>query len=138
MSQALNVPTLYDLGGLSDLAKEIAGTLKAGNVIALTGDLGAGKTTFTRFLCDHLNLTSLVSSPTYGYLNIYDDKVAHFDLYRLSSKEDFFSLGFEEYLSESFISIIEWPEIINQYLPSSTIHIKLSHKDGKREITIND
>ncbi|MCH9617196.1 MAG: hypothetical protein SP4CHLAM5_10990 [Chlamydiia bacterium] len=117
----------------SSLAKEI----KAGQIITLSGDLGAGKTTFTKMLCKHLSIPEMISSPTYTYLNIYDDKVAHFDLYRLKSSEEFFGLGFEEYIGSAYIVIIEWPEKILTYLPENTIHICCKHSGNKREISIN-
>ena len=137
MSQSLPSTILCDLKQMSELAKQVANIITPSDVIALFGNLGTGKTTFTRFLCKHLSITSDISSPTYGYLNIYDDKITHFDLYRLTSSSDFFALGFEEYLHSSYISIIEWPEIIDQHLPKNTLRITISHKNSKREISFN-
>lgn len=118
-------------------ANSFSKKIKQGQVIALSGDLGAGKTTFTKMLCKHLGIDAIISSPTYTYLNIYDDKVAHFDLYRLKSAEEFFALGFEEYIDSSYIVIIEWPEKILNYLPKNTITIYSKHRVDKRELIIN-
>jgi tRNA threonylcarbamoyladenosine biosynthesis protein TsaE len=137
----MNVPrpftANFDLEEMDSFARDLAKEIQAGQVITLSGDLGAGKTTFTKMLCKHLSIHSMISSPTYTYLNIYDDKVAHFDLYRLKNPEDFFALGFEEYIDSPYIVIIEWPEKIFTYLPKNTINICCKHSGNKREITIN-
>lgn len=122
---------------MDKLAAKIAQKLLPGSIITLEGELGAGKTTFTAMLCKHLPLSSIASSPTFTYLNIYEDKVAHFDLYRLKNKEEFFALGFEEYLGAPFITIIEWPGILLKVLKNS-IAIKITHHQGKREVTIGN
>ncbi|MCH9621829.1 MAG: tRNA threonylcarbamoyladenosine biosynthesis protein TsaE [Chlamydiia bacterium] len=126
----------YDLNEMDLVASKIAQTLRPGDIITLKGDLGAGKTTFARFLCKHLGIKSIISSPTFTYLNIYEDKVAHFDLYRLKNKDQFFALGFEEYIESEFITLIEWPEIIEAHLPQDTIRVSFSHVNSKRRIEI--
>ena len=128
---------LCDLEQMEDLAQRLSKKIKPSSCITISGDLGAGKTTFVRFLCKNLAKDSIVSSPTYSYLNIYDDSIAHFDLYRIKTKEQFFSLGLEEYIDSDFITLIEWPEIITDILPSNTIEISILHKDNKREIQIS-
>jgi len=128
---------LCDLNEMDGLAKSLAQKLKPGDTIALFGDLGAGKTTFSTMLTNHLGICAEISSPTFTYLNIYEDRIAHFDLYRLSEKEQFFALGFEEYLDSEFITLIEWPEIIDSILPSNTIRISISHEGEKRRIEIS-
>jgi tRNA threonylcarbamoyladenosine biosynthesis protein TsaE len=123
-----------DLLEMKSLAAALAKRLERGSTIALSGDLGAGKTTFAQMLCKELGINQPISSPTFTYLNIYEDKVAHFDLYRLENKEAFFALGFEEYLDSEFITLIEWPEIIEDVLPEGTIHLKFTHYEDKRRI----
>jgi len=129
---------ICDLHEMDQLAATLAKKLKPSDVITLSGKLGSGKTTFSKFLCKHLGIASVVSSPTFTYLNIYDDKVAHFDLYRLKSKENFFELGFEEYLESTFITLIEWPELIEDSLGSSAIKINFIHHENKREVSFYD
>jgi tRNA threonylcarbamoyladenosine biosynthesis protein TsaE len=126
-----------DILEMENLAFNLSKKLFPGMIIALCGEVGSGKTTFTKMLCKYLSITSEVLSPTYTYLSIYDEKVAHFDLYRLKSHKDFFSLGFEEYFEGDYITIIEWPELIKSYLPENTIFLDFSHKDNKRRIKIN-
>ncbi len=110
-------------------------------VIALHGDLGAGKTTFVRGMCQSaLESVRDVSSPTFTYLHIYADRPAfpiyHFDLYRLRSEEEFLLAGFGEYLNHPGWCFIEWPERIASILPKDTLHIKLSHvAEGERLIS---
>lgn len=139
------------------LASTFAKTLKEGDVVVLDGDLGAGKTAFTKGVAKGLGIQNLVSSPTFTILHEYIKKdkntdgiknIYHFDVYRLIDEEDFFSLGFDEYLEEeNSVCIIEWGEKIKDCLPQSTINIcihrinifdeVLDEKiDGKREFEI--
>lgn len=107
------------------VAKLIASQLKSNGILALYGDLGAGKTFFTIAFCHYLGLPDYVSSPSYVLLNEYSNQevnVKHFDLYRLSSVEEAFELGLPEIFSQD-IHIIEWPDIINEILPLDTISI---------------
>lgn len=117
----------------SDLAKKIAPRLQLGSVIALYGQLGAGKTYFTQQLCKFLGVTENVSSPSYVLMNEYRGifPITHIDLYRLSSPEEVLELGFYDMI-EHRITIIEWPEIAEQFLPPKTIKINLKFADNHR------
>jgi tRNA threonylcarbamoyladenosine biosynthesis protein TsaE len=106
-----------------------AKTLPPGSVIALSGDLGSGKTTFMQGLVRGLGGSKvIVQSPTFVYLHHYPTTppVFHFDLYRLRSADDFLAMGFEEYFETEGITAIEWPERIASILPASAIKIQLS------------
>lgn len=120
-----------------NLAQEIAPKLQLGSVIALTGELGAGKTFFTQQLCRFLGVTEIVSSPSYVLMNEYQGKhpIVHIDLYRLSSPEEVLELGFYD-MMEHRITIIEWPEIALEFLPPNTIYITIRFVDGIREAEI--
>ena len=109
------------------LANSLAKKLKAGNVLALTGGLGAGKTTFVKALAKALGSEDLVQSPTFVYLQIYDAPLPlfHFDLYRMRSSEDFLSMGFEEFFFKGGITLIEWPQIISHLLPADALHLDI-------------
>lgn len=137
MALSLECEYLCDLPSMQEIAKKLQAKLVPGSVVTITGNLGAGKTTFTNSLCKAIGITEVISSPTYTYMNIYEDKVCHFDLYRIKTKEQFFSLGLEEYIDSSFITIIEWPEIIEDILPENTISITIKHKEHKREVKIH-
>ncbi len=106
-------------------------------ILALQGDLGAGKTTFVQGLLNGLNIRDTAQSPTFTYLQIYENSLYHFDLYRLQSERDFLLLGFDEFLNAGKITVIEWPERIASLLPPDTCLIRLSHHQQNRiaEIT---
>lgn len=110
--------------------------LKEPSLLALQGDLGSGKTTFVQGLLNGLNIRDIAQSPTFTYLQIYEERLYHFDLYRLVSEKDFLHLGFDEFLSER-LAVIEWPEKIASLLPPETTLIKLFHHEHHRiaEIT---
>jgi len=125
------------------LAGSIAKKLKPGAVLALYGELGAGKTAFTNFLVKALGFVSRVQSPTFVVLRKYlggrnaIKVINHIDLYRLTNRKEIDYLGLEEILSEpGSISIIEWPELIEDLLPPNTMKIKFEHV-GEFERKIN-
>lgn len=99
-----------------DIAYEYAKTLKKGDVVVLSGDLGAGKTAFTKGVAKYFGLDG-VTSPTYAYLNVYGDLIYHYDCYRLSCGEDAERLGLTDYFNGDNICLIEWAENIEDALP---------------------
>lgn len=118
----------------------LASSLKSGSLVALFGDLGAGKTTLIKGIVSEISKihTEEICSPTFSYLNIYEEgqiPVYHFDLYRLNSVEEFLDLGFDEFLFGEGIACLEWSERIASILPSYTQNITLTY-DGadKRRI----
>lgn len=95
------------------------------HILLLKGNLGAGKTTFTQHLLRNLGSTDEVSSPTYAIVNEYDSPkgiIFHFDLYRMKSIDEVYDIGIEEYLDNSFLCIIEWPEIYEKELADFPHH----------------
>ena len=100
-------------------AKDLSKTIPYGSTIFMIGDLGSGKTTFTKGFAEGLGFSNEVQSPTYPILNEYsnsDNFIYHFDLYRLKSVSEFLEIGGIEYLSSTNgICIIEWPELINSF-----------------------
>jgi len=130
-------PNIYNQEQMYHLASFFAKKLSKGSVLALFGPLGGGKTTFVSSLVHHLSIKDPVTSPTFTYLHIYGDIVAHFDLYRLKHPNEFFSMGFEEYFSPNYITIIEWPDIIEEFLPKETLKLHFSHHGNKREVLSN-
>jgi tRNA threonylcarbamoyladenosine biosynthesis protein TsaE len=116
--------------------------LNKNDIVAFFGDLGAGKTTFIKGLVEEVNGTCKndVTSPTFVYMNIYAGSVDlyHFDLYRLKDEKQFMHMGFEEYLSNDGICLIEWAEKIKSNLPKNVIAISITHMgENKRKITIS-
>ena len=101
------------------LGQALARRLAPGDVIAYFGDLGAGKTAFTRGLAQGLGVTDLVTSPTYTIVNEYLSgriPLFHFDMYRLSSSDELFDIGWEDYLSRGGVCAVEWSENVEDAL----------------------
>jgi tRNA threonylcarbamoyladenosine biosynthesis protein TsaE len=115
---------------------ELAGMLQAGDVLALYGDLGSGKTTLVRGVARGLGVpeTCEITSPTFVLLNIYPGRmpVYHFDLYRLAGAPDLYDLGFEEYFFGRGVALIEWAEKAEILLPESVIRLRLTTVDDKK------
>ena len=121
------------------LAEQLAPLLHPGTVIAFDGDLGAGKTAFTRGLARGLGITDRVTSPTYTIVNEYDGKIPlfHFDMYRLASSEELFDIGWEDYLDRGGILAVEWSERISDALENPVrISIERAGGENDRRITI--
>lgn len=113
--------------------KRFASKLVANDIVALHGDLGAGKTTFVQGLLQGLNVSDVAQSPTFTYLQVYGN-VYHFDLYRLKEERDFILLGFEEFFDAGGIVVIEWPERIPSLLPPKAYRIELQHHTAGRTV----
>ncbi len=101
-----------------EIACEYAKTLVKGDVVILNGELGAGKTAFTKGVAKAFNLDG-VTSPTYAYLNIYGDLLYHYDFYRLSSGEEAMMLGLTDYFNGDNICILEWANNVSDVLPDN-------------------
>ena len=118
------------------IAKEYAKTLNRGDVIILSGEMGAGKTVFVKGIADYFGLTG-ITSPTYAYLNVYGDFLYHYDCYRLSSGEDAMMLGLNDYFGQDNICVIEWAENISDILPENVKKVKIEKTgEGTRKITL--
>ena len=117
-------------------AAELARTLRRGEVVALHGEMGAGKTHFVRGLVAGLGGEArTVSSPTFVLLNVYDStsiRVFHLDAYRVAGPQDFEAIGFPELLEQNGIVVIEWPGRVESLLPPHTTHIHLTPTGPRR------
>jgi len=127
-----------------DFAQDFARKLKGGETIGLVGDLGAGKTIFTKGLAKGLGVKQTIASPTFVLMKVCPiqnsklkiKNLVHIDSYRIKNKNDLISLGVEEYIDrDDAIVVIEWADRVKKILPKKTKFIKLSNKIGdKREI----
>ncbi len=121
-------------------AQQVGKLLQAGDIIAYLGDLGAGKTTFTRGLAAGMGLEDLVTSPTFALVHTYGREprmLCHFDMYRIAGEEELETTGFYDYPMEGCVFAIEWSENIASALPAHTIRITLERLgDADRKITI--
>lgn len=119
------------------LGEKYSKTLKGGDVVLLDGDLGAGKTVFTKGIAKGLGITDEITSPTYAYMNDYQGKLYHFDCYRLSSGEDAEALGLTDYFYSNGICVIEWSENIKDVLPEKVKRVTIKKIDeNTREIEL--
>ena len=122
----------------NNLAKRLADTLKGGEVILLSGDLGAGKTTFTKGLAAALGVQDEVTSPTFTIMNVYEDgkfKLNHLDMYRIEREEDLYEIGVEEAMTEDTITVIEWNKLTLK--DKKIIKIDIVTSKNKRIFTID-
>ena len=124
-----------------ELGKIIGSLVKPGDVIAMTGTLGAGKTTITQGIALGLGITENVTSPTFCLISEYEGRMMlyHMDVYRLDGSEDFINLGVDDMLYGNGLCIIEWSEKVKSELPKKSIHLDIApQKDGSRIITIEN
>ena len=124
-------------------AAEFSKSLNPGQIILLEGDLGAGKTTFVNGLLFGLGFTSGGCSPTFTLVNEYptNPPINHFDLYRISTEDELYEMGFTEYLESGRVNIIEWPQVAADILKDYPVtHLTISHtdKEDERLITIEE
>lgn len=118
-------------------AKKLASQLKPKDVITLEGDLGAGKTTFTKGLAKGLGIKRTINSPTFTIIKEYRGNLPlyHMDVYRLENSDE--DLGFEEYFDGDGVTVVEWAHLIEDQLPSEILSVQLFHQgDSKRKIVL--
>ena len=115
-----------------DAGRALAETLRGGEVITLRGDLGAGKTVFTRGLARGLGIASPILSPTFTIVREYTGrlKLYHFDFYRLIEAEELGEIGFEEYMQSDAVVVIEWAELFPEVLPARRISVQIEASGG--------
>ena len=116
------------------IGRELARSLKAGDVVTLTGELGAGKTTLTKGIAKGLGIDGYVKSPSYTLINVYESgrlPLNHIDLYRIEGEIDLEGLGLEEYIYADGVSVIEWAErLSSDILPEEVIEVTISYIEG--------
>lgn len=108
-----------------------------GTVIALTGDLGAGKTTLTKAIAQGLGISDMITSPTFNIVKEYDGgrlPLYHFDVYRIGDADEMYELGYEEYFYGNGVCVVEWADLIEDLLPENAVRIQLEYggEEGER------
>ena len=126
----------FEVGSVEEtwaLARQFAAVLKPGDVVCLEGDLGAGKTTFTQGLAAALGVEGRVTSPTFCLVQEHRGNgvfLVHMDLYRLQGEEDVVAIGWEDYLADGAILVVEWPERAGSLVPKDARRVTFAHLDG--------
>ena len=136
-----NTITLNDLSELPSAAKQLLALCGDKKIFAFSGQMGAGKTTFIKALCEALEVRDTISSPTFSIVNEYlsgkGEKVYHFDFYRIKSESEAYDMGYEDYLYSNAWCFIEWPEKIAGLLPPGTVSVTISVSNGTRIIALD-
>ena len=138
-------PTLLldEFGGVDFIPTLVAQLLPHLNtppIVLLKGNLGTGKTSFSKALLEELGYFEDVSSPTFNIVNTYTFEgktVYHFDLYRIKRVEELEEIGFMDYLDSKHVCLIEWPEIVEEYIDLPHISMQLEHTEGARHYLVN-
>jgi len=114
------------------IGEKLAQLLKPGDVLTLEGQLGAGKTTFTKGLAKGIGVKRHISSPTFTIIKEYEGKLPfyHMDVYRLENSEE--DIGFDEYFNGDGVTVVEWAQFIEDFLPSERLTIKINYIDEHR------
>jgi tRNA threonylcarbamoyladenosine biosynthesis protein TsaE len=131
--------TVHSIEETWRVAAEVAEQLTPGMVLALTGDLGAGKTTFMQGVAFALGVKRPITSPTFTLCQEYDTprfKLVHMDLYRLNGPDDLLTIGFPEHLESGAVVAVEWPERGGDLIPPDALHITLTLSDDAETRTI--
>lgn len=135
MMEVIRIPGLH---ALPEVAAEMLNAIGDRRVVAFFGEMGAGKTTFIKALCDHLEVSDVTGSPSFGLINEYrskgGDTVYHIDFYRIRDLEEAYDLGYEEYIYSGSYCFIEWPEKVDSLLPEDTVRVKISVSEGGNRI----
>lgn len=133
--------TATSLEELPSIANEIISSATNSRIFLFYGDMGAGKTTLIKVLCEQLGVTEPATSPTFSIVNEYvgaDNKIYHFDFYRLKTETEALDMGYEEYFYSDAYCFIEWPEKISNLLPEHYNRVEISVRtDNSRNITID-
>ncbi|HWQ80292.1 MAG TPA: tRNA (adenosine(37)-N6)-threonylcarbamoyltransferase complex ATPase subunit type 1 TsaE [Anaerovoracaceae bacterium] len=119
-----------------EFGKELAKNLKPGNVVALTGDLGTGKTTLTKYIAEGLGITEIITSPTFTIVQEYTGgrlPLYHFDVYRIADPEEMYELGYEEYFFGRGVCVVEWAGRIPELIPGDSILIRIEYGESEDE-----
>ena len=122
-----------------DIGYELGSRLKSGDVVAMFGEMGAGKTAFVRGLARGMDFNGEVSSPTFALVHEYPARqmLYHFDMYRITTWDDLYSTGFFDYLESGGVLVIEWSENIENALPDNSIRVEISKNENENERIIS-
>lgn len=128
-----------DVSALKKPAQALKELLQPGSVVCFRGEMGAGKTTFIKVLLREMGVKEEVDSPTFALVNEYrlpdGTPVFHFDFYRLNNPEEALDIGLEDYLDAGGICLMEWPELVKDFLPEERIEVQIEDAVSHRRVT---
>ena len=124
---------------IHEAAREFINHIGEHRVFAFYGEMGAGKTTFIKAICEELGVEDVITSPTFAIVNEYSipngQCIYHFDFYRIKKLEEVYDMGFEDYFYSGALCFIEWPELIEEILPEEALKVQIKkEEDGTRAI----
>lgn len=130
------------LDNIREAAKQFIANIGDSTVFAFYGNMGAGKTTFVKAVCEELGVDDVITSPTFSIVNEYRSEqtgelIYHFDFYRVKKIEEVYDMGFEDYFYSGALCFIEWPELCEEVLPDDTVKVYIKEEtDGSRTVTL--
>ena len=133
--------TIASLAQIHNVAKQFIDNIGTGKVFAFYGKMGSGKTTFIKAICEELGVTDVITSPTFAIVNEYHSEqtskpIFHFDFYRIKKLEEVYDMGYEDYFYSGSLCFLEWPELIEEILPTDVVKVKIEEQaDGSRTVT---
>jgi len=129
---------ITSLQGIDDAARSFLKAAEGYTVIAFSGEMGAGKTTFIQALCRNLGVAVEVNSPTFSLVNEYftpeGDSIYHFDLYRIETPEELYDMGYEEYFFSGSLCLVEWPEKASELIPPDALRVSIVTGDNESRL----
>ncbi len=129
------------LDGLPPAAKWIIAQSKKTPIVFFSGEMGTGKTTLIRAICEQLEVKDPISSPTFSLVNEYESQsgtVYHFDLYRINSETELYDMGYEDYFFSGYLCLVEWPEKAPGIIPTDHVMVNIRVENDQRVITVTD
>lgn len=132
---------IKDLSSIKETAREFIAQMGDNKLFFFYGEMGAGKTTFIRAICEELGVTESVNSPTFAIVNEYTDRkgepIYHFDFYRIEKEEEAYDFGYEDYFFSGNICFVEWPEKIANLIPSESVLVYIKEEEnGERTVSL--
>ena len=136
---------INDLNSIHEAARQFVDVIGDRRVFAFYGQMGAGKTTFIKAICEVLGVEDVITSPTFAIINEYSltshlfplTTIYHFDFYRIKKLEEVYDMGYEDYFYSGALCFIEWPELIEEVLPSDAVKVTITQNpDASRTITL--
>ena len=132
--------TINSLENIASAAREFISAIGDHKVFAFYGQMGAGKTTFIKAVCEELGVNDVITSPTFAIVNEYkgnEGSIFHFDFYRIKKLDEVYDMGYEDYFYSGSLCFIEWPELIEEILPDDAVKVTITQSpDGTRLITL--